>query len=380
MSESTAATDLKPQLRRIEDADAAPRLALHGMWNLRHLAEVLQPLAAEVATCARDPKWQWDLRAVTQIDDAGAMLLWRAWGRQRPENLLLRAEHEVLFERLYTLKARTAATAVRDWMSPVVMVGGLGWTLYDHLRDGVALIGRVVLDALYLVQNPQRIPGREISASLFRTGVQALGITALVGFLIGIVLSYLSAKQLRMFGADIFIINILGISVIRELGPLLAAILVAGRSGSSMTAQLGVMRMNEELDALTVMGIPYSLRLVLPKIIGLGLAMPLIVLWTSSVALFGGMVAANLQLGIGFQFFFEKLPSVVPIANLWLGVGKGVVFGMLIALVACHYGLRIKPNTESLGVGTTNAVVAAITIVIIVDAIFAVAFSDVGMR
>jgi phospholipid/cholesterol/gamma-HCH transport system permease protein len=146
-----------------------------------------------------------------------------------------------------------------------------------------------------------------------------------------------------------------------------------------MTAQLGVMRVTEELDALTVMGIPRSMRLILPKIIGLGIAMPLVVLWTSAIALVGGMVAAEIQLGINYQFFFNKLSNVVPIANLWIGLGKGVVCGIIIALISCHFGLQIKSNTESLGEGTTTSVVTAITAVIIIDAIFAIIFSNTGL-
>lgn len=140
------------------------------------------------------------------------------------------------------------------------------------------------------------------------------------------------------------------------------------------------MRVTEELDALTVMGIPHSLRLVLPKIIGLGLALPLIVLWTSAVALLGGLLAADLQVGLSIHYALNSLPDAVPIANLWLGLGKGVVCGMAIALIACHFGLRIQPNTESLGEGTTNSVVTSITAVIIIDAVFAVAFSNIGIR
>ena len=140
------------------------------------------------------------------------------------------------------------------------------------------------------------------------------------------------------------------------------------------------MRVTQELDALTVMGISHSQRLILPKILGLGIAMPLLVMWTSAMALLGGMVAAELQLGMSYQFFLSKLPDTVPIGNLWLGLGKGVVCGMVIALISCHFGLRIKPNTESLGAGTTSSVVTAITMVIIIDAIFAVVFSDVGLK
>jgi phospholipid/cholesterol/gamma-HCH transport system permease protein len=158
----------------------------------------------------------------------------------------------------------------------------------------------------------------------------------------------------------------------------LAAILVAGRSGSAMTAQIGVMRVTEELDALAVMGIPHTLRLVLPKMLALAVAMPLLILWTNTVAMIGGMVSAQSELGIDYRYFISSLPAAVPISNLWLGLAKGVVFGILIALIACHFGLRIKPNTESLGQGTTSSVVTAITLVIIVDAVFAVLFRNVG--
>jgi phospholipid/cholesterol/gamma-HCH transport system permease protein len=249
----------------------------------------------------------------------------------------------------------------------------------DNVKEAVMLLGRLSLDSSYLFRHPGHIPWREISANVYRTGAQALGITALVGFLVGIVLSYLSAQQLRSFGADIYIVNLLGISVIRELGPVLAAILVAGRSGSAITAQIGVMRVTEELDALAVMGVPHTLRLVLPKIVALAIAMPLLILWTDALALIGGMASAQLQLGLDYRHFISSLPDAVPIANLWLGLGKGVVFGILIALVACHFGLRIKPNTESLGAGTTNSVVSAITVVILVDAVFAIMFSDIGV-
>ena len=183
----------------------------------------------------------------------------------------------------------------------------------------------------------------------------------------GVVLAYLMSQQLRQFGADAFIVNILGVSLIRELGPVLAAILIAGRSGSAITAQIGVMRVTEELDAMLVMGISHGFRLILPKVLALAIAMPLLILWTDAVSLFGGMVAAKIQLDLSMSYFFGALPSAVKIANLWIGLGKGIVFGILIALVGCHYGLGVKPNTESLGQGTTASVVTSITVVILVD-------------
>jgi phospholipid/cholesterol/gamma-HCH transport system permease protein len=367
------------QISRTTEQGGEACLLLTGSCTLSALGRRMGDLSDELTSYASDPNLHWDLTKIDQMDDVGAVLLWRSWGGSRPEYLSIRPDQERLFSRLGKAPSLPSLPA-REPLWIVARIGGGAILLWEHLTSIVILAGQLLLDMKYLIAHPVRIPWREISANLFRTGAQALGITALVGFLIGVVLSYLSSKQLQMFGADIFIINILGMSIIRELGPMLAAILVAGRSGSSMTAQLGVMRVNEELDALTVMGIPHSLRLVLPKVIGLGIAMPLVVMWTSAIALMGGMVVAELQLGLSYQFFLHNLPDAVPLANLWLGLSKGVVCGMIIALIACHFGLRIKSDTESLGIGTTNSVVTAITVVIIIDAIFAVVFSDVGIR
>jgi phospholipid/cholesterol/gamma-HCH transport system permease protein len=204
-------------------------------------------------------------------------------------------------------------------------------------------------------------------------------VTAVVGFLIGVVLSYLSSLQLRQFGADAFIVDLLGMGIIRELGPVLVAILVAGRSGSAMTAQLGVMRVTEEIDALAAMGVPRSTRLILPKVVALAVVMPLLVLWSSAIALMGGMVSAQIELDVSYRFFFDELPKAVPVANLWIALTKGLVFGAFVALVACHFGLRVKPNTESLSANTTASVVTAITVVILIDAVFAIMTRNLGI-
>ena len=365
-------------IRHTVSNKGVPQLILSGKFTLRALEKRLQSLSAELTPFTSDSNLHWDLTGIEQMDDAGALLLWKAWGERHPQHVELRPEQKKLFNRIgNTITVPEPFT--RDFLDPIRALGKMAFLAWEHLIGIILLTGQLLLDIKYLVIHPARIPWREISATLFRTGAQALGITALVGFLIGVVLSYLSSRQLQTYGADIFIINILGVSIIRELGPMLAAILVAGRSGSSMTAQLGVMRVTEELDALAVMGIPHSLRLILPKVIGLSIAMPLVVLWTSAIALIGGMVAAEVQLGLGYQFFFNKLSDVVPIANLWIGLGKGVVCGIIIALISCHFGLKIKSNTESLGEGTTTSVVTAITTVIIVDAIFAIIFSNVGI-
>lgn len=376
MSAAISHAGSEPEVRQFAAADGMLRVELSGAWNLRALEQHLAGLTARLAECSRAVAW--DLSKVTALDHAGALLLWRAWGRRRAEHLHLRPEHEAIFAHLALPPEPEKLPVRRGWLEQLLASGRRILMLTEHLIYAVVLLGRVTLAIPGLALNPSRIPWRDISANIYRTGAQALAITALVGFLVGVVLSYLTAQQLRVFGADIFIVNLLGVSVIRELGPVLAAILVAGRSGSAMTAQLGVMRVTEELDAMNVMGISHTVRLVLPKMVALAIVMPLLILWTDAVALLGGMISAKAQLGIGYHFFMMSLPDVVPVANLWLGLGKGVVFGLLIGLIACHFGLRIEPNTVSLGAGTTNSVVTAITMVIIVDAIFAVMFSDVG--
>jgi len=293
--------------------------------------------------------------------------------------LRIKPEHQRLLDRWKNQKL-IEPKPVESGAGPIVkffyqFIGNFS----TQLLDLVTLFGQLLLDSLHLLLHPGDMPWAEISITIYEAGVRALGITALVGFLIGIVLSYLSALQLKMFGAEIYIIDILGLSIIRELGPLLAAILVAGRSGSAMTAQIGIMRVTEELDALSAMGISHSLRLVLPKVIALTLVLPLLSVWTNAAALIGGMLSAQNTLDISFRQFFFKLPDVVPLVNVFIGLGKSAVFGFMIALIACHFGFRIKPNTESLGNETTNSVVAAITVVIMIDAVFAILFMSVGM-
>jgi phospholipid/cholesterol/gamma-HCH transport system permease protein len=378
MEQAPAQAILDPEVKEGRAADGTLAVTLSGAWDIRALESRAKLLKARLQLLSTDAGRRWDLTPIQRLDHIGALLLWQAWGKRRPVQLALSPGHEVFFAKFDS----AAGAAPRTAFDPLGAVRGLGGRMLhtlEHLTGMVQLIGQILIDSFELLRHPLRGPWREISASVFRVGTQALGITALVGFLIGVVLSYLSAEQLKAVGANVFIINILGIGIIRELGPVIAAVLVAGRSGSAITAQLGVMRVTEELDALSVMGIPHTVRLILPKIVALAIAMPLLILWTSGIALIGGAIAASMELGISVNSFLTGLPAAVPTVNISLAMGKGVVFGALIALVACHFGLRVQPNTESLGIGTTNSVVTSITAVIIADAVFAVIFADVGI-
>lgn len=370
---------VSPPTLTVHHADQTT-ICVAGAWLVHALSEGhrLHDLQADMSSLAQRTDIHWDLSQLSALDHVGAQILWRAWGKKKPQHLILQPVHEGLFQRVAEAGQVNLQEAKRPRFYSIMQLGDIVLGFFEHLYGFSMLLGQLVIDIAGFIRHPLQGPWKELSANLYRMGAQALGITALVGILIGIVLSYLSAQQLLTFGGDLFIVNILGMSIIRELGPLLAAILVAGRSGSAITAQLGVMRVTEELDAMLVMGIPHGSRLILPKVLALAIAMPLLVIWTDVMALIGGMISAQALLGMSPEFFVYKLPDAVPLLNYWIGLGKGVAFGILIALIACHYGLRIKPNTESLGHGTTNSVVIAITVVIIADAIFAIIFSKVG--
>lgn len=350
-------------------------LRLSGALTLSVLCERRDALA----DLAEDGGCGWDLTRLSRLDSAGALFLWRLWRERYPARVALSETQRATFARIAKAPAAEIATPPAGFAAFAQRVGEAVIAFLTHLADLVCLIGALALDLAHLVRHPGDFPWRELSAHLYKSGARALPITALVGFLIGIVLAYLASLQLARFGADAFIIHVVGYGVIRELGPMLVAVLLAGRSGSAMTAQLATMRVTEEIEALAAMGVPVTLRLVLPKVLALTIAMPLVTLWTTAAAILGGMVAAEAQLGIGYGFFLESLPRAVPVANLGIGLSKGFVFGAVVALIACHFGLKAKPNTESLAANTTASVVAAITAVIVLDAIFAVLMRRIGL-
>ena len=364
----------------VPETDARGKcLRLHGIWSATALAQAGVWQRLQAALPPQPASVAWDLRAIDRLDHVGAQLLWNHWGRQWPARIDLTDAQRAVLQRIERFTVPAPAPQRLHLGTLFYQLGAWLLGLGSHLGHAVQLTGQLALDSWRLLRAPAKAPWRDISGHLYRIGATALPITALVGFLIGVVLAYLMSRQLKQFGADIFIVNILGIALIRELGPVLAAILIAGRSGSAITAQIGVMRVTEELDAMRVMGISRGFRLVLPRAIAMSIAMPLLAVWTTLAALLGGMLASDLAMGLQPAYFINSLPKAVQVANLWLAVGKSVVFGLLIALIACHYGLRVRPNTQSLGEGTTASVVTSITMVILVDAVFAIIFRSVGI-
>ena len=378
----------QPRIEASTAPDAQPHgasLIARGRWTAAQLsdrqqwAQLQTSLQTSLAQTQPPSTARWDLRQIDRMDHIGAQVLWNHWGRTWPTQVDMLPTHRAVLGSVAqfsgTRPRHTKPTLAQRYLA----LGSIVLLVVSHVRGITRLIGQLFLDTLRFIRHPREGPWRDISGHMYSFGATALPITALVGFLIGVVLAYLSAQQLRQFGADSFIVDLLGVSLVRELGPMLAAILIAGRSGSAITAQIGVMRVTEELDAMRVMGIPHGFRLVMPRAIALAITMPLISVWTTIMALGGGMLAADISLDLSPQFFIHALPAAVKIQNLTLALTKSIVFGALIALIGCHYGLRIKPNTESLGQGTTASVVTSITIVILVNALFAIAFKNVGV-
>lgn len=358
------------------DSDGSIRITILGRWDIRAVCGRPRELLERLRS-VDEPEAQWDLTQVKDIDAAGATVIWAAWNRARPRKLSMRPEDAWVLDNLAALPLERPSDFADGRASGDAFRGLLD--MLAAAADTIAMLGAVAIDSMALLRSPRDIPRREITATIFRSGAQAMFISGLVGFLIGIVLSYLSGQQLRDIGAESYVVNLTGFAILRELGPLLAAILNAGRSGSAITAQIGVMRVTGELEAMSVLGISHVRRLVVPKAIGQLVALPLVVVWTDLAAILGGMLGARLQLGIAFRDFLQGLLQLVPLSNVWFGLGKGAVFGLLVALISCHFGFGIRPNTQSLSAGTTRAVVTALTVVLMVDAVLAIAFSHLGM-
>ena len=371
-------SDAALEIETLSNEPVPVRVRASGDWTFRGLKERREELARNLASLRERPAASiaWDLRDVSELDDAGAV--WLSDALRGAQQVEIAPRHQEMLKQVSEGMLVPREAERFDPLAGVVWTGQSAGYAVEHLRDGVILLGQLALDIASIVRRPREFPLREFSAGIFRAGVTALPVTMLVGFLVGIVLTYLSALQLKRYGADLLVINIVGVGVVRELGPMLASIISAGRSGSAITAQLGVMRVTEEVEALSVMGISITSRLVLPRVLALACALPLVTFCTDIAALAGAMLVSRFTLGITPGAFLQALPEAVEVVNFWIGIGKSAAFGFAVAFVACHYGLRVLPNTDSLAVGVTRSVVAAITGVIVLDAIFAIMLRNVG--
>jgi phospholipid/cholesterol/gamma-HCH transport system permease protein len=274
------------------------------------------------------------------------------------------------------------ATTQTAWLDPEAAVEGLGrkavrgWRLLESLLE---FLGRVSVAASRAAVKLKRWRPTSITRHVYDTGITAIPIVALIAFLIAVILAYMGAQQLRKFGADIFVVDLVTVGVLRELGVLLTAIIVAGRSGSAFAAEIGAMRLNEEVDALQAIGVDPIEVLVLPRVMGLVIALPLLTVIADGIGLVGGGLLCHTLLDMPLSQYINRANESIASTTFWVGIVKAPVFALLIALSGTWCGLRVRGSSRDLGRLTTLAVVQAIFFVILADALFAVLFMEMNI-
>ena len=268
--------------------------------------------------------------------------------------------------------APRAAPSPWGWLQ---RLGRQSWAIQAQVLAFLGFLGQNVMALLGWARFPRRIRWRPILFNLRSAGFDALPIVGLLSFLLGIVVAYQGADQLRQYGANIFVADLVGLSMLREFAPLMTAIIIAGRSGSAYAAQIGTMSVTQEIDAMRTIGIAPLEMLVLPKLLALLLALPLLTVFADVSGVFGGMLMARAQLGVGFGEFLDRFSNAVSVTTYLVGLGKAPIFAAIIVMVGCFQGFRTRGGADSVGLHTTRAVVQSIFVVIVADALFSVAFS-----
>lgn len=378
-----------------EDAPAAPadrparlsmsadgKLCCSGAWTLDHLAD----LERQIAGLPEMPSGHIDCDGgdIVAMDTGGAWLLQRTLSRfeRRGGTISMQGMPKDFGALMQTVAQNWAHTGQYQKSAPPSWLAQLGqraWRAADNLRNALTFIGEAAAASAALLTRAQRMRWRVLLYNLQVDGLNGMPIVGLLSFLMGIVIAYQGSEQLKTFGANIFIVDLVGISLVREIAPLLTAILVAGRSGSAYTAQIGTMTVTEELDALRSLGISPMSLLVVPRAIALIIALPLLTVFADVVGVFGGMLIALSQLGVTFTEFLNRFEYAIVLRHYLIGIGKTPIFAGIIALVGCYQGFQVSGGVDSVGSHTTISVVQAIFLVIVTDAFFSILFSWWGI-
>lgn len=357
---------------------------LHGPWTL-HTVLAVDDAMRELAERPVDGVTV-DASAVSRLDSAGAWAIQRTLARLQRRGVAV--EMVGLDDGFRSILAKVAPPDPTMVIAPpatsafVNFLERIGRHAAEGLQTGrslLGLLGLVIAGVGRIALQPSRLRGTAVVAQIEATGVTALPIVGLLCFLVGVVLAYMGALQLARFGAAVLTVNLVGVSVLREIGILLTAIIVAGRSGSAFAAQIGTMKVNQEVDALETMGLPVVDVLVLPRVIALVIALPALAVFGDVAGLAGGAVVCLFLLDMSTGQFLSQLASGVTIWSFLTGLIKAPVFAMVIALVGCHNGLGVAGSAESVGRQTTRAVVESIFVVIILNALFAIAYAQIGI-
>ncbi len=345
---------------------------LSGSWTVPGLGALASELAAK--GCAPG-ELVLEGAGLEAIDTAGAWVLQR-WLRRHNATPSLRHWPPRLEKLMALVSAHSEEPLLQPRRHPPL--GRLGEGAVAAWQQALALlafVGESALSALRLLAHPARIRWRTVLRNIQIGGFEALPIIGLTSFLLGVVVAYQGADQLRHYGANIFVVDLVGYAMLREFAPLITAIIIAGRSGSAYAAQIGTMLVTEEIDAMRTLGIEPIELLVLPKVMALAVALPLLTVFADMTGVFGGMMMARVQLDIGFHEFVDRFGRELHGASLLIGVGKAWVFALIVAMIGCFQGFRTRGSADSVGRQTTLSVVQSIFLVIVADALFSVAFS-----
>ncbi len=369
---------------KTSERDGGLLLQAGGAWDVGSVARLDAELRG-LAPRERAPLTV-DLAGVERLDTAGAWLIHRTLRDMRQagmtaETRAVTPDFRVMLEQVAAndRPCEVAPPPVNALVACVNRVGEGTLDALEEARQVLGFFGLIMLTWARTLARPGRLRGTPLVYHMEQVGVNALPIVGLISFLIGVVLAYQGAVQLQRFGAEIFVVNLIGVSVLREIGILLTAIVVAGRSGSAFAAQIGSMVVHEEVDAMRTLGLGPVEVLVLPRVLALVVMLPILAFWADLMGLLGGGIMAWLVLDISPGLYIDRLRDAVGLWSFWVGIIKAPVFGFLIAMVGCLEGMRVSGSAESVGRQTTRAVVTSIFLVIVVDALFSIFFSFVGV-
>lgn len=351
-----------------------------GRWCIDQLELIDQLLCGTLVP--HDIRVTVDASALTDLDSAGVMLVvnrLRAQGVVWSNvDLVDFNEHQITLIHLVAERLDARAQPRRRRQALLPMLGRHATNWGNALVDQFSFFGRIVEGVYEIMRQPRLLRLRECTVQLETVGLNALPIVMLMTFLIGVVFAFLLGIQVRKFGANIFIVDGVSIAIARELAPLLTAILIAGRSGAAFTAQIGAMKVTEEIDAISTLGLSPIQVLVLPRLFAIIIAMPILTFVGDVLGVLGAALVANAQLDITYYTFFERVKSVLPMGTVWFGLAKTPVFAAAIALIACRNGFAVSRDARSVGEFTTSTVVQSLVAVILIDALFAIVFPEIN--
>lgn len=371
----------KPSLEARSGKDGVTFLA-RGEWTALTVGRVEKNLSETARQSGRVTSL--DLTGVTRLDTTGALLLVQSAGTIGKDAPPVVAD-DPQYERLVRLAANSAQRDVRVPRASSLVVrflNNLGQSIVEEVHLAVRMVsflGEYLVTCLNILRNPKSMPLTSLIYHMEQVGVSALPIVALLSFLIGLVIAYMGAQQLARFGAEIFVINLVEITTLRELGVLLTSIVIAGRSGSSFTAQIGAMKANEEVDAMRTMGLSPMVRLTFPRVTALVIMLPALVFLADIMGILGGGIAVWSIMDMPPTAYAGRMQEAVQLSNFFAGLVKAPFFAVVIGIVGCFQGFQVSGSAESVGRLTTHSVVQAIFMVIVLDALFALFFTGIGI-